>query len=59
MFLLLSAPENYMDRGTDVRSNCPHLTGDIKVSCYVRDSQLFIAYKSVTQSDVVWSEGTK
>lgn len=24
-------PENYPDRGSDVRSNCPHPAGDIKV----------------------------
>ncbi|XP_070830112.1 zinc finger protein 91-like [Chaetodon trifascialis] len=45
--------ENYMDRGTDVRSNCPHPTGDIKFP-EIEDAAVSFTIKEESPDETLW-----
>ncbi|KAM3604986.1 uncharacterized protein V6R79_019025 [Siganus canaliculatus] len=45
--------ENYMDRGTDVGSNCPHPTGDIKFPD-IEDAAVSFTIKEESPDESLW-----
>ncbi|KAF0046680.1 RB-associated KRAB zinc finger protein-like isoform X2 [Scophthalmus maximus] len=49
--------ENYMDRGTDVGSNCPHPTGDIKFP-EIEDAAISFTIKEESPDEPLWISDT-